>query len=61
MPIDADMVPIAPTCHVFSLPPQNQPVGKVLTECVKSNDNRNMEIISIFCLAMSAANAFLFK
>lgn len=54
------MVPIAPTCHVFNVPPQNHPDGRVLTECVKSNDKRNIEIISICCLAMSAANAFLF-
>lgn len=59
MPIIADRVPSAPTCHVFNFPPQNHPLGNVLTACVKSSDNRITDIISIRCLANKAANAFL--
>lgn len=59
MPIIADRVPSAPTCHVFSFPPQNHPDGNVLIACVKSSDNRMMEIISSFCLANNTPSAAL--
>lgn len=59
MPIIADIVPNAPTCHVFNFPPQNHPFGSVDTACVRSIESRTMDIISIRCLANNAANAFL--
>lgn len=59
MPIIADKVPSAPTCHVFNLPPQNHPDGNVLTACVKSIESRMAVIISIRCFANSEANAAL--
>lgn len=57
--MSADIVPIAPTCHVCSFPPQNQPRGSVLTACVKSNVSLIIEMISIRCVLSSRAIASL--